>query len=126
MTARWVIHSRSAFTARHALTVYRGKPEDSHAHEWEVAIQVGAESLNDEGFALDFHEIHSLLENAVSPLRATDLNQHPKIGSPSPSAERVAVVLADMLRSDIAAIGGRLLMVSVWEGPENRVDLRLE
>jgi 6-pyruvoyl-tetrahydropterin synthase len=126
MNARWVIHSRAAFTARHALSVYRGRPEASHEHDWEVAIQVGAEGLNDDGFALDFHEVHALLENAVAPLRDTDLNRHPTIGSPTPSAERVAEALAEGLESAISAIGGRLLMVSVWEGPENRVDLRLE
>jgi len=126
MTSRWVIYSRSVFTARHALSVYRGRPEASHEHDWEVAIQVGAENLNDEGFALDFHEVHALLENAVAPLRDTDLNHHPTIGSPTPSAERVAEVLAESLGDAVSAIGGRLLVVSVWEGPENRVDLRLE
>ncbi|MEX1309993.1 MAG: 6-carboxytetrahydropterin synthase [Candidatus Sulfomarinibacteraceae bacterium] len=126
MTARWVIHSRAVFTARHALSVYRGRPEASHEHDWEVAIQVGAESLNEEGFALDFHEVHALLDNAVAPLRDTDLNRHPTIGSPTPSAERVAEVLAESLGGAVSAIGGRLLVVSVWEGPENRVDLRLE
>jgi 6-pyruvoyl-tetrahydropterin synthase len=126
MNARWVIHSRASFTARHALSVYRGRPEASHEHDWEVAIQVGAAGLNVEGFALDFHEVHALLENAVAPLRDTDLNRHPIIGSPTPSAERVAEALAECLESAISAIGGRLLTVSVWEGPENRVDLRLE
>jgi 6-pyruvoyl-tetrahydropterin synthase len=124
--SRWVIHSRATFSARHALTIYRGQPEDSHEHMWEVAVQVGAEDLNKEGFALDFHEVHALLGAAVTPLRDADLNDHPKIGKPTPSAERVAEVIAEALEAEVTALGGRLLMVSVWEGPENRVDLRLE
>jgi len=123
---RWVIHSRATFNAHHALTSYRGEPEESHSHLWEVAIRVGADDFNDEGFALDFHEVHSLLETAVKPMRDSDLNHHPEIGHPSPSAERVAEVLAEDLCQAVAAIGGELLTVSVWEGPENRVDLMLD
>ena len=92
---RWVIHSRATFNAHHALTSYRGEPEKSHSHLWEVAIRVGSDDLNSEGFALDFHEVHSLLEAAVQPMRDRDLNRHPEIGQPTPSAERVAEVLAD-------------------------------
>jgi len=123
--SRWVIHSRTTFNARHALTSYRGEPEESHSHLWEVAIRVGSDNLNDEGFALDFHEVHALLDAAVKPMRDSDLNHHAEIGHPTPSAERVAEVLAEDLGPEITAIGGELLTVSVWEGPENQVDLRL-
>ena len=123
---RWIIHSRATFNARHALTSYRGEPEESHSHLWEVAIRVGSDDLNGEGFAVDFHEVHSLLETAVKPMRDIDLNRHPEIGHPTPSAERVAEVVAEDLGPAVAAIGGELLMVSVWEGPENRVDLMLD
>jgi len=123
---RWVIHSRTTFNASHALMSYRGEPEASHDHRWEVAIRIGADTLNDEGYALDFHEVHSALDLAVAPLRDSDLNLHPAIGDPTPSAERVAEFLADELQPAATTMGGRLLTVSVWEGPENRVDLNLE
>jgi len=124
--ARWVIHSRAAFEARHALASYFGKPEAAHDHRWEVAIRVGSEQLNEEGYALDFHQVHAALEETVTPLDGTDLNQHPEIGLPSPTAERVAEVLSTLLQSRVEALGGNLLSVSVWEGPLNRVDLNLE
>jgi 6-pyruvoyl-tetrahydropterin synthase len=123
--SRWVIHAEASFSASHALTSYRGAVEASHQHAWKVAARVGTDDLNDEGFALDFHQVKDLLAAAVTPLEGTDLNQHPKIGVPSPTAERVAEVLALELGPQIEAIGGRLLAVSVWEGPENRVDLNL-
>lgn len=122
---RWVIHSRAAFNAYHALTSYQGQAEESHQHLWEVAIKVGTDRLNREGFALDFHEVHNALETVVEPLRDSDLNNHPRIGDPTPSAERVAEVLAGDLEGALTAIGGALLTVSVWEGPGNRVDLCL-
>ncbi len=123
---RWIVHSESTFEGSHALTVYEGKPEDLHTHLWQVKIRVGTEELNDEGYAIDFHKVHQLLADAVAPLHGADLNRHEEIGNPSPTAERVAEVLAIQLAADCANLGGRLLSVSVWEGAENRVDLNLE
>ena len=124
--SRWVIHAESSFEARHALTSYRGKRESSHGHPWRVAVRVGADALNDEGYALDFHQVRDLLAAAVSPLDRSDLNDHPEVGKPSPTAERVAEVLSEKLATDYEQIGGQLLSISVWEGPDNRVDLILD
>jgi 6-pyruvoyl-tetrahydropterin synthase len=124
--SRWIIHAEASFTARHALTSYRGRPEAAHEHPWKIAVRVGTDALNDESYALDFHEVLTILAAAVGPLDRTDLNQHPQIGTPSPTAERVAEVLADTLEPAYDEIGGRLLSISVWEGPVNRVDLMLD
>ena len=126
MSTRWVIHSSASFEARHALTAYKGEPEAQHWHQWKVAVRVGTDALNSEGYALDFHEVHGTLIDAVSVLDGTSLNDHPAIGQPSPTAERVAEFLAESLGPALETIGGRLLTVSVWEGPENRVDLNLD
>jgi 6-pyruvoyl-tetrahydropterin synthase len=123
---RWVVHAEASFEARHALTSYRGQPETSHDHRWKVVVQVGARALNDEGYALDFHQVQDLLAAAVAPLDGTDLNEHPEIGHPSPTAERVAETISKRLAPDYEKIGGRLFVVSVWEGPNNRVDLVLD
>ena len=124
--SRWVIHADGSFDARHALTSYRGKRESAHGHQWKVAVRVGTDALNDEGFALDFHQVQDLLATAVAPLDRSDLNDHPKIGALSPTAERVAEFLSEQLAPEYERIGGKLLIVSVWEGPENRVDLVLD
>ena len=124
--SRWIVHSHAAFEARHALTLYQGTAEEAHDHEWRVEVQVGAESLNEEGYALDFLDVHKILSEAVTPLDGSDLNTHPEIGRPSPTAERVAEVLAEVLAPLYEAIGGQLLSVSIWEGPENRVDLMID
>ncbi len=100
--------------------------EEAHDHEWQVEVRIGTEGLNTEGYALDFHEVHKILSEAVAPLEGSNLNRHPEIGRPTPTAERVAEVLAGRLAPLYEAIGGRLLSVSVWEGPDNRVDLMLD
>lgn len=124
--SRWVIHSRAAFEARHALSNYKGKQESPHHHRWEVGIRLGVEHLNSEHYAIDFHAAHEILADAVNAVDGTSLNDHPTIGTPSPTAERVAEVLADLLAPQYLALGGTLLTVSVWEGPKNRVDLNLD
>ena len=124
--SRWIVHAQASFEARHALTLYRGKAESSHGHPWKVEVRVGAANLNEEGYALDFHQVQDLLARAVAPLDRSDLNDHPKIGNPSPTAERVAEVLSEILAPGYEEIGGQLIAVSVWEGPDNRVDLILE
>ncbi len=122
---RWIIHSEAQFEAGHALKVYRGEPEAYHHHLWKIAIEVGADGLNDEGYALDFNEVHQSLRSATADLEDSNLNQHPEIGVPTPSAERVAEVLAGRIGPMVSTFGGTLVKVSVWEGPENRVDLIL-
>jgi len=122
---RWEIHAHAEFTAAHALTSYRGEREPTHHHRWRLAIRVGASSLNEHGYSLDFETLHELVRSTVKPLDGSDLNQHPEIGVSSPTAERLAEVLAGWLRPEVERLGGALLAVSVWEGPENRVDLNL-
>ncbi len=124
--SRWIVHSHAGFNARHALARYRGQPETAHDHRWRVAVRVGADALTDEGYALDFHQVHEILTGAVAVLDGGDLSHHPEIGRPSPTAERVAEVLAEQLAPRFADLGGRLLSVSVWEGEDNRVDLILD
>ena len=122
----WIVHARADFHAAHALGNYRGEPESPHTHHWQVAVRVGAPALGEEGYALDFHTVREILERAVRPLDGTDLNTHPAIGLPSVSAESLALHLAERLGPPYQELGGTLLSVSVWEGPDNRVDLVLE
>jgi 6-pyruvoyl-tetrahydropterin synthase len=122
---RWLVHARAEFDAAHALTSYGGRPEASHRHRWAVAVRVATDALNSEGYAVDFHALRELLDGVTAPLDGSDLNHHPDIGSPSPTAERVAEVLASQIEPEVARLGARLLSITVWEGPENRVDLEL-
>jgi 6-pyruvoyl-tetrahydropterin synthase len=121
----WVYHSEQRFRAHHALTLYNGEPEAPHGHEWRVSVKVSAETLRKEHFALDFHAVHDALAQVMEGLDGTDLTDHAHIGRISPTAAAVALFVQERLEPLLTALGGRLEMVSVWEGPETRVDLRL-
>jgi len=123
--SRWIVHAAAGMTASHALVSYMGEPESLHTHRWRVAVRVAVEKLNAEGYSLDFHGLRGVLEELVIPLDGACLNDHPEIGQPSPTAERLALYLAERLTPAVEALGGELLTVSVWEGPGNRVDLEL-
>lgn len=121
--SRWTVHAAAELTATHALTSYQGRPEESHTHLWRIEVRVACERLNPEGLAVDFHAVRSLLEEAVAPFSGADLNGCPALGGDSPTAERLAEFIAGELGARVAALGGRLAGVTVWEGPDNRVDL---
>ncbi len=122
---RWVVHARAKFSATHALTSYLGEPEAPHPHQWQVELAAATDGLNEEGYAIDFHALKDLLDQLVAPLEGSNLNEHPDIGTPTPSAERLAEVLAAATRIPLQQLGASLVRISVWEGPENRVDLEL-
>ena len=87
-TARWIVHSSATFEARHALATYKGEAEERHNHRWQIEVRVGTEELNSEGYALDFHDVHGILFDAVATLDGTELNDHANVsGSPSTSDE---------------------------------------
>ena len=122
---RWVVHARTELEARHALTSYNGLLEESHQHTWIIAVRVGTDHLSQEGIAIDFELLRTILCDKLQPLDHSNLNHHPEIGNPTPSAERFAEVVAGWVAPEIEELGATLLSVSIWEGPENRIDLNL-
>jgi 6-pyruvoyl-tetrahydropterin synthase len=91
-----------------------------------VEIRAGVEQLNREGYSLDFESVHEELQAAVAGLDGSDLGAHAEIGSPTPSAENLALFVARVVGPRISRLGGTLLSVTIWEGSSNRVDLELE
>jgi len=124
--SRWIVHAAAEFRASHALRSYLSEPEEEHSHLWRVAIRAGVDQLNDENYALDFHALRRLLTETVTPLDGTLLDEHPEIGTPSPTAENLALFLARRLGPAVEELGGTLVGISIWEGPGNRVDFNLD
>ncbi len=101
------------FWAAHAVTV-AGRPEPLHRHNWQVRLVVAGERLDSDGLLVDFEDVGRRLEAVLAGLADRDLNRTPPFDSASPTAERVARHIAEIL-----ALPGdvKLQSVSVTESP---------
>jgi 6-pyruvoyltetrahydropterin/6-carboxytetrahydropterin synthase len=104
------------FPASHQLRLYDGSLEELHEHEWQVKVTVNAAELDSIGVVMDFHDLTRRLEEIILPLRGRRLNDLPPFTRRNPSAENVAVYLAESLALPPAVA---LEAVEVWETPEN-------
>ena len=104
------------FSASHQLRLYDGSLEPLHGHNWRVRVTVWANALDSIGVVMDFHELERLLGAIVDPLHNSHLNDHEPFKTRNPSAENVAVHVAEKLKLP-ARVG--LSKIEVWETPQN-------
>jgi 6-pyruvoyltetrahydropterin/6-carboxytetrahydropterin synthase len=110
------ITATRAFSAAHQLRLYDGTLEPLHGHNWVVRVTIRAERLDAIGVVMDFHELERLLEQIISPLHNTHLNDLEAFSSLNPSTENVALHIGQSLKLPAPA---RLSSVEVWETPQN-------
>jgi 6-pyruvoyltetrahydropterin/6-carboxytetrahydropterin synthase len=108
---------RREFSASHQLKLYDGSLEPLHGHNWRVEVTVGAEKLDAIGVVMDFHELERILNNIVDPMHNRHLNDLPAFDSQNPSAENVAMHIAESIK---LAERLRLRSVEVWETDDCR------
>ena len=110
------------FSASHQLRLYDGSLEPLHGHNWRVRVIVSSEKLDAIGVVMDFHELERLLHEIVGPWHNAHLNDQPPFaGGVNPSAENVALHVAERLK---LPSGVRLASVEAWETPQNRAFFR--
>jgi 6-pyruvoyltetrahydropterin/6-carboxytetrahydropterin synthase len=85
------------FSASHQLRLYDGSLEPLHGHNWIVIITVGADKLDSIGVVMDFHELERQVDRIVGPMHNRHLNDLPAFKTLNPSAENVAVCIAEAL-----------------------------
>lgn len=121
----WTVRCHATFEAAHHLVDYVGGPEPVHGHSWkiEVALSVGALGAYD--LSVDFVPTEAFVKELASRLQNRDLNTVPPFDRKNPSAENVALWVADEIRSaGLLTAGVRLEEVTVWEGTRNHVTYR--
>jgi 6-pyruvoyltetrahydropterin/6-carboxytetrahydropterin synthase len=104
------------FSAAHQLRLYDGSLEPLHGHNWKVKVTVSAEKLDEIGVVMDFHELERRVNRIIEPIHNRNLNDLPPFKSANPSAENVAVHIAEKLDLPKSV---KLESVEVWETPEN-------
>jgi 6-pyruvoyltetrahydropterin/6-carboxytetrahydropterin synthase len=104
------------FSASHQLRLYDGSLEPLHGHNWKVKVTVAAQKLDAMGVVMDFHLLEELVDAVVGPMHNRHLNDLPTFADVNPSAEGVAMRVAEGVR---LPTGLRLVSAEVWETAEN-------
>ena len=79
-----------------------------------VTVTVGANELDSAGFVVDFHDLEKQLDAVLSKMNNAHLNTLPAFATRSPSAENVALTIAESLMIHLPA---KLISVEVTEAP---------
>ena|SRR5438128_2363453 len=104
------------FSAAHQLRLYDGSLEPLHGHNWKVKVTVSAPKLDEIGVVMDFHDLERRLNKVIDPMHNRNLNDLPHFKSTNPSAENVALHIAEGIDLPMAI---KLESVEVWETAEN-------
>lgn len=110
------ISATAGFCASHQLRLYNGAVESLHGHNWQVKVTVAADSLDDIGVVMDFHQLERRMHRVVDGFHNHHLNELPAFADLNPSAENVALCIGQALKLPARVT---LLAVEVWETPEN-------
>ena len=101
------------FSAAHNLRNFKGKCENLHGHNWKVKVTLSGTKLNKTGMIMDFADIKVLLDQVLSKLDHTYLNEVPPFDKINPTAENIAGYIFSMLKKKIKGV--KMEEATVWE-----------
>ncbi|MBK9121113.1 MAG: 6-carboxytetrahydropterin synthase [Phycisphaerales bacterium] len=104
------------FVATHQLRYPDGTLEELHEHVWEVTVTYAGPALDATGLLVDFVPLAQRMDEILSVLHEQNLNHVRVFRNHSPSAEHVALYVAEQLVG-FAGHGARLTCVAVVEAP---------
>ncbi len=105
----------SKFAAAHQLRGYQGGCEKLHGHNWRVTMAVTAERLDEQGIAMDFHDLKKMLREVLDQLEHTCLNEIFPFTQINPTSENVAKWIYDNMAKKINDDNIEVASVTVWE-----------
>jgi 6-pyruvoyltetrahydropterin/6-carboxytetrahydropterin synthase len=121
----FTVRVSAEFEAAHHLREYVGGPEPLHGHSWRIEAALTTDALGPYDLSVDFVPAERLVRDLAVRLHDRDLNTVPPFDRRNPTAENVALWVADEIRaSDVLGESVRLEEVTVWEGPRNSVTYR--
>ncbi len=104
-----------SFSAAHILSQVGGKCEELHGHNFKVELTVGAPALNQSGLLIDFRLVKQWLGGILDELDHKHLNEIPYFAGINPSAENVALYIAQKLAPLAKTARVKVTHVKVWE-----------
>lgn len=111
------IKIKSFFCASHKLQGYHGDCSGLHGHNWEVHAVLMAEGLNEIGLSADFRKVKDELNEVLSELDHTHLNDHEAFCDMrnNPTTENIAKYIYGQLSKKIKIPGLRCEKIIVCE-----------
>jgi 6-pyruvoyltetrahydropterin/6-carboxytetrahydropterin synthase len=101
------IRVQRTFAASHAIRLHDGSVEKPHTHDWQLTVTIAAARLDALGMVMDFHQLESLVDDALSPVRDGDFNATDDFGTEpgqrNPTAEQIAVWLGRRIAAALPA-----------------------
>lgn len=91
------------FIAQHQLRMPDGFLEPLHAHDWRVTATVAGPQLDAHGLLVDFGVLNAALRELLDAWRGHNLNTVAAFAGRNPSAETVALHVAQQLAPRVAA-----------------------
>ena len=107
---------RGSFKAAHQLRLADGSCEVPHRHEWQVQVTFAGDALDETGLLVDFGPVRDRLRGVLAGLDGRSLNDLLPFERQNPSAENVAVHIAEQMSAQPLPTG-RLCCVEVEEEP---------
>ncbi|MBI5442476.1 MAG: 6-carboxytetrahydropterin synthase [Deltaproteobacteria bacterium] len=121
----FTIRCHATFEAAHHLRDYVDGPEPVHGHSWKIEVALGTDALGAYGLSVDFVPTEMLVRELAARLHDRDINSVPPFDVKNPTAENVALWVAEEIRtSGRLPKDARIEEVTVWEGPRNSVTWR--
>ncbi len=107
----------SGFSSAHQLRGYKGACERLHGHNWRVQVTVTSDRLNEIDLVIDFHDLKRIVNEAISGLDHSFLNDVFPFTEINPSSENIAKWLYDSIKKKIEKDyrNVTLTSVTVWE-----------
>ncbi len=105
------------FAAAHCLKGYNGNCSEMHGHNWTVQAFVKTEKLDEIGIAVDFRHLKSELDNILSELDHTCLNNVGIFTKINPTSENLAKYVFDQLSQRINSASIKVFRIRVCESP---------
>ncbi len=111
---RYTLRIIDTFSSAHSLRGYEGNCERMHGHNWKVEVEVGADTLDERGIAIDFRELKRILKEVMGELDHRNLNELQPFSSVNPSSENIAKYIFSRMEKGLPS-HVELLRVTVWE-----------
>lgn len=100
------------FAAAHQLRLLDGRWEPLHGHNWNVSVTFAGLELDAMGVLIDFVAVRRRLDEVLAALHDRNLNELAEFSGKNPSAEAVAVHVAERM-AELAPAGGAVELWSV-------------